>query len=80
MSRWDSATPEDDCMLSRLSEDASEPIGASAAGAAFWEGRFLTSRQTPSPIVPYDQGRSCAGEARGFEVTFRHVEAKVISG
>ena len=71
---------EGDCMLSHSPDDVPELIGVSAAGAAFWEGRFLTSRQTPSPIVPYDQGRSCAGEARGFEVTFRHVEAKVISG
>ena len=34
MSRWDSATPADDCMMLRSSDDIPEPIGTSAAGAA----------------------------------------------
>ena len=69
MSRWDSATPEDDCMFGS-SDDVPEPMGASAAGAAFWEGRYNTTRQTPSPIVPKDQVRGCGGAARGSEVVW----------
>ena len=73
MSWWDIASPEGDSMLSCASDDVPELIGATAAGAAFWEGRFITLRQTPSPIFPYGPAKSCDGEARGFEVVYIHL-------
>ena len=68
MSWWDISTPKDDYMLSHSSDDAPEPIGASAAGVAFWEGRLVTSRQIPSLIFLYHIARSCCGEARDFDL------------